>query len=346
MKVINKKLMITVLLIMMAFTVACSNGNSNNEASDQPTETETSSNDLVIAGVVFQEDQFMKLLSLGYQDAAKAAGVKILTGNTGGDQAKETELINTYIAQKVNGIAIAPLNQDSSVASLKKADEQGVKVAVTNINLTNADFIVGGFTSDNRNIGQVTGENAAEFIKTKLGGNAKIAIIQFKSLLPEPSADRVNGFLDAVKSVNPGVEVVADQDAWLQDKAVQVVGDVLTANPDVNVIWAANEGGTIGAAMAVKNAGLAGKVYVFGTDASDQLVSMLKEDDNILQAITGQDPYQMGYQAAELLIKGLKGEDISESKGKTKIVNGILLSRDNPDGIAAFEKDLQEKMSK
>ncbi|KPV55117.1 hypothetical protein QJ48_34915, partial [Paenibacillus sp. A3] len=158
--------------------------------------------------------------------------------------------------------------------------------------------------------------------------------------------DRRTVFLEEVKKVNPDVKVVADQDAWLQDKAVSVVGDILTAHPDVNVIWAANEGGTIGAAMAVKNAGKSGKVYVFGTDASYQLIAMLKEKDNILQAIAGQDPYNMGYKAMELLIKGLKGEDVSANKGKTTSVDGILLSRSNPEGIAKFEADLNAKMSK
>lgn len=302
--------------------------------------------ELAVAGIVFQEDQFMKLLSLGYQDAAKAAGVKVLTGNTGNDQGKEAELINTYLAQKVDGIAIAPLNQDSSVAALKKADDKGVKVSVTNISLTNAPFIVGGYTSENKNIGQVSGREAAQFIKEKLGGKAKIAILQFKSAMPQQSTDRVNGFLEEVKKVNPDVEVISDQDAWLQDRAVSVAGDILTAHPDVNIIWSANEGGTIGAVMAVKNAGKANKVFVFGTDASDQLISMLKDKDNILQAITGQDPYNMGYKAMELLIKDLKGEDVSASKGKTVVIDGILLSRSKPEDISRFEADLKAKMGK
>lgn len=348
MKTFKKATLLSLTLLLVLVLAACgSTGNSNEPAKTEDskgTEAPKVEQELVVAGVVFQEDQFMKLLSLGYQDAAKEAGVKILTGNTGNDQAKEAELINTYIGQKINGIAIAPLNQESSVAALKRADEKGVKVAVTNINLTNADFIAGGFTSDNVNIGQVTGEAAAQFIKENYAGKAKVAIVQYKGLLPEQSADRVKGFKEAVIAVNPDVEFVADQDAWLQDKGVQVVGDILTANPDVDIIWAANEGGTIGAVMAVKNAGKAGEVFVFGTDASDQLVSMLKAEDNILQAITGQDPYNMGYKAMEILIKGLKGEDVSASKGQSVIVDGILLSRANPDGIAAFEVDLKKKM--
>lgn len=302
--------------------------------------------DITVAGVVFQEDQFMKLLTIGYQDAANAAGVKCLTGNTGNDQAKEAELVNTYVAQKVGGIAIAPLNSESSVAALKKADESGVKISVTNIDLKNAPFIVGGFTSDSKNIGETTGKAAAKFIKEKLGGKANVAILQYKSQVPEQSTARVDGFKSALAEFGDGIKYVADQDAWLQDKAVAVAGDILTAHKDINVIFAANDGGTIGATMAVKNAGLSGKCFVFGIDTGDQQISMLKDKDNILQAITGQDPYNMGYKAMEALIKGLQGGDVSSTTGKTEIVPGALLSRDDPDGIAKFEADLKTKLGK
>ena len=50
---------------------------------------------------------------------------------------------------------------------------------------------------------------------------------------------------------------------------------MLTAHPEINVIWACNDGGTIGAAMAVQQAGLAGKVFVFGYDGGDQQTSMI-----------------------------------------------------------------------
>jgi simple sugar transport system substrate-binding protein/ribose transport system substrate-binding protein len=301
--------------------------------------------EVVVAGVVYLEDQFMKLLSLGYQDAAKDAGVKCLLGNTGNDQAKEVELINTYLAQKVNGIAIAPLNQATSVPVLKKAADS-VKIATTDSELTDTSFIVGGYTSDNKNLGRTTGEAAAQFIKEKFGGNAKIAIIQFKSLLPLKSADRVNGFLEAVREVNPNVQIVADQDAWMQDTAVQTAGDILTAHSDVDIIYAANDGGTIGSVMAVKNAGLAGKCFVFGIDIGDQQLAMLRDGDNILQAVTGQDPYQMGYNAMKALIDSIQDKDITATKGKNIIVPGILVNRGDPAGIQSFEENLRDKISR
>jgi simple sugar transport system substrate-binding protein/ribose transport system substrate-binding protein len=303
------------------------------------------SEEVVVAGVVFQEDQFMRLLSLGYQDAAKDAGVRVLLGNTGNDQAREAELVNTYVAQNVSGLVIAPLNPATSIPVLERASSS-IKIATTNTNLTNAPFIVGGYTSDNVNLGATSGEAAGKFIQEKLGGKAKIAILQFKSLLPEQSADRVNGFIDAVRKLNPDVEIVADQDAWLQDRAVQVAGDILTAHSDVNIIYGANDGGTIGAVMAVKNAGLAGKCFVFGIDTGDQQLAMLRDSDNILQAVTGQDPYQMGYNAMKVLIDAIQGKDFSATRGKTIIVPGLLVSRSDPAGIDAFEKNLQEKINR
>ena len=336
---------ILVLSISMLAVFSLAGCKTTGVATTAAAETTTAAAGLVVAGVVFQEDQFMKLLEAGYIDAAKKAGVKCLTGNTANDQSKEVELINTYIAQKINGLAIAPLDAKTSEPTLKKANDAGMKIAVTNVELTNAPYVVCGYTSDNKNIGQTTGAAAAKFIQEKLGGKANIAIVQFKSLLPVQSAARVDGFLEELKSL-PGVKVVADQDAWLQDKAITVVGDILTANKDINIIYAANEGGTIGATMAVKNAGLAGKVFTFGTDASEQLISMLKDSDNVLQAIAGQDPYNQGYNAMDTLIKALKGGDVSATQGKSTIVPGVLLSRDDLDGIKKFETDLAAKTGK
>lgn len=302
--------------------------------------------DITVAGVVFQEDQFMKLMQSGYEAAAKDAGVEVMLSNTNNDQAKEADLINTYVNQKIDGIAISPLNETSSMQALKVANEAGLEIAVGNTQLKDAPFVCGGYTSDNYNLGELTGKEARKFIEENLDGKARIAIIQFKSQLPEQSTARANGFMDQVKDLE-GVEFVADQDAWLQDSAVQVVTDLLTANEadgGIDIIWAANDGGTIGATMAVKNAGKAGETFVFGTDAAEQQAAFLKSDDNILQCVTGQDPFTIGYNTMDVLIKAIQGE--KGEYGKEVIVPGMVLTRTDLDAVETFEKDLAEKMGK
>ena len=85
---------------------------------------------------------------------------------------------------------------------------------------------------------------------------------------------------------------------------------MLQAHPDINLLWAANEGGTVAHANAVKTLGLGDKVAVFGTDMNNQMGQMLQAGDNILQGVTGQAPYQMGYDAFMTMVRVMNGEKV------------------------------------
>ena len=316
-------------------------GADNKEASQS--EDQGSSNK-TIAGIVFQEDQFFKLMSSGYEAAAKEYGYTIQLANVTNDQMKETELVNTYTAQGVAGIAISPLSYTISPEALKASSEAGIKITIANSDIGAYPFAEAAYTSDNFEFCKQTGEIAVEFIKEHYGEETvKLGILQFKTQIPETSAQRVDGFLAALDEGGVNYEIVADQDAWLQDAAVTKAGDILAANPDIDILFAANDGGTIGSVMAVENAGLAGQTYVFGTDASEQMVELLKADNNILQAVTGQDPYQIGYKTVETLIQSIENKE-TEDKGKTVIVAGIPLKRGDTETLDAYLKDLQSKM--
>lgn len=289
-----------------------------------------------IAGIVFQEDQFFRLVLFGMRDAAKKYDVELLEANSANRPDKEVQLINTYIANNVDAIAIAPLSAKSSAAALERAREKGIPVIVHNMTLE-TDVAAASIESDQFDIGASTGKAAREFIEKKLGGKARVAIIAFQSQLPEQSSLRSNGFKSEISKL-PGVRIVSEQDAWLAEQAVKKVGDILTANPDVNVVWSANEGGTVGAVMAVKNAGKAGKIAVFGTDTGEQLADFLLDEANVLQAITGQRPFEIGSMAVEAAVRVLKGEKVE----KKVSLPGFLLSREKPDEVRQFKERLKE----
>ena len=42
----------------------------------------TGSKELTVAGVVFQDDQFMKSMTQGFEDAGTKYGIKVVTANT------------------------------------------------------------------------------------------------------------------------------------------------------------------------------------------------------------------------------------------------------------------------
>lgn len=288
-----------------------------------------------VAGIGFQDDQFYKLIELGLKDGAEKTGVDLKIGTSANSLDKEISLLETYTASKVDAICIAPLSATASIPALKRAHEAGIKV-VTFDSILDADFQASNIKSDQIALGRATGEAARKHIEEKMGGKANIAILAYMTLAPEPCSMRVNGFKEAVSKL-PGVTFVAQQDAWLADKAVNVTERILTANPEVNLIWAANEGGTVGAVTAVKNAGKQGQIVVFGTDMSEQMAGFLLSPDNILQAVTGQKPFEIGSMAVQTVVKALKGEAVE----KQVTLSGQLFERSKPDEVTKYRDYLR-----
>jgi ABC-type sugar transport system substrate-binding protein len=289
-----------------------------------------------VAGIVFQEDQFFRLALFGMRDAARREGVELLEANSAGRPDKEIQLVNTYVAQGVDGIVISPLSARASISALERARAKGITVVTYNTTVESA-IPAAYIESDQVDLGASTGRAARAIIERRFGGKAVVALLAFQSQAPEQSTARASGFKREL-AVLPGVQIVAEQDAWLAEQAVKKAGDILTAHPEVNVIWAANEGGTVGAVMAVKNSGRAGKVLVFGTDTGEQLAEFLLNDDDILQAITGQRPFEIGSRAVETVLKVLKGERVEPRIA----LPGVLLTRERPDEVRIFKKRLAE----
>ena len=291
--------------------------------------------DRTVAGIVFQQDQYMKTVQMGMKSASDASGVTLLDANSDNKLEKESQLIDTYIARGVNAIALTPLSKDGSIPAIKKARDAGITV-VTFGTTVNGDGAQASVVSSDRDLGANTGKEAHAFLeKMAPGRKVKIATVAFKSLLPEQSNGRVDGFLDQVKNQ---VEVVSQQDAWLTEKAISVVSDIITANPDIEMIYAANEGGTIGAVQAVKKAGKEGKIFVFGIDGTEQLSKMLLDKDNVLQAVTAQQPFEVGrlaIQAANAILDKKPFE-------KNVLVPVLSLSRNSAEGVNKFLADLKK----
>jgi ABC-type sugar transport system substrate-binding protein len=283
-----------------------------------------------IAAIGLQEDQFYRLIDLGMKDAAQKLNVDLSTSNASGSLDKEISLIDTLTAQKPDAIVVAPQSVKASIPALQRAHDAGIKIVTYDAHIE-ADFPASDVRSDMISLGALTGKEAVDYINTKMGGKANVAIVAYNSLAAETSGQRTKGFKDEIAKL-PGVKVVAEQDAWIAANAITVVEGILTAHPEVNLIWSANEGGTVGAVTAVKNAGKAGKIVVFGTDISEQMADFLLSDDNILQAVTGQKPFDIGSMAIENAVKVAKGEKVE----KQVTTPGLLFSRRKPDEVKKY----------
>jgi len=288
-----------------------------------------------IAAVVLIKDQFQRMLQITMRKTAERYGATVIEGQSGGELDTEVELINEYTASDVDGICIFPVSETGSAAALEHAAKNGITIYCANINM-DYDWQTGYAMMDQYNIGELVGEFCAEYIKKHFPGQKpKTAIIQFSALLPEMSEQRTRGFLSKTADL---IEIVKDVDAWNADDSVIVAAEIINAYPDLDLFFCANEGGTEGTVMAVRNAGK--KIPVFGIDISEHLVNMLLDPDNILQALGGQDPIALGETSMKNLCLAMMGKEYETGV----ILPGIPLTREDPEGAKRYLKELLDAL--
>jgi ribose transport system substrate-binding protein len=117
---------------------------------------------------------------------------------------------------------------------------------------------------------------ANELFKTfKNPGQGKIVALQ-GLLANTPAAERFQGLQKAI-SEKSGVQLVQWVAAdWDRTKAYNDTKAMLIAHPDIDGVWCANDDMAMGAIQALKEAGLAGKVLVTGTDGIRDMFDAIK----------------------------------------------------------------------
>ena len=283
--------------------------------------------------VMLQGDQYFQGIQTGLKSAVKADGGTVVAANSNNDAGTEASAVQNMIQRQVDAVLMQPVSSTGSLATMKSITSAGIPlICYGNCTgeATSPSVVKGVVQSDNTALGTATGEAAAKYIKAKLGGTATIGILNCDAAA-ETCKLRKAGFKKALADAGINATYAADQEGYLADKATPVARDMLSASPNINLLWAANEGGTVGEVIASQQSGKA--IPVFGTDISAQLAGFLLAPDNILQATTGQDPQATAkgaYQQAKNAVAGKKNSPF-EIK-----VPGITYSRDNQSQVQDF----------
>lgn len=177
----------------------------------------------------------------------------------------QTAAVENFITQKVDVIVIAPADSRAMVGPVARALKAGITVVNFDVALDPAAQKKAGIDlafvgPDNRGGAKLAGDELAK----ALGPGAKVVIIE-----GNPGADnalqRKLGFEDAAKAGK--LNVVASQTAhWETEEANAVFTNILTANPDIKGVMAANDSMALGVAKAIDAAGKAGQIKVVGFD--------------------------------------------------------------------------------
>jgi len=252
---------------------------------------------------------FWGAMELGVREGAEAASVDYYLQAVESDQAAEPQLnvCNTMLERKPDAMITAAINSTILLPCLKRANDMEIPVVDLDGNLDHKIAEEAGvdiaFSIGSDNV--AAGAQGAEWLAGQLGGDATGPVLVIEGLSGNVTGQkRASGFAEKLAELAPGLEVVASLPGdWDRGKAANITNDILTANPDLVAIFAANDGMALGAVETVYAAGKDAQVTVIGVDGNSDAVKSIKSGR--LNASVAQLPYLVGKQAVEM-VKDLK----------------------------------------
>jgi ribose transport system substrate-binding protein len=236
------------------------------------------------------------------------------------DVVGQLNLLNNYIAQGVNGLVYAATDATAMTQVSTSATKAGIKVVGIDSGTDPQPSNVPLLATNNIAGARLAADQLAKAIGPSGG---KIAIIAFHAGT-QTNDQRVRGFESELKK-HPNLHLVATQYSQNDyNTALTVTANVLTANPDLKGLFAANESSDIGAVQAVRLAHRDGKVKIVGWDTSPDEVKGVRE--GIVSGLISQDPFRMGYdgvRAAAALVRG-QGKPRGENTGAVVVTRHNL----------------------
>jgi ribose transport system substrate-binding protein len=230
---------------------------------------------------------------LGLEFAGEELGVQ--TKFVGPVDYDMTAMINTFdqvIAEKPAGILVVGFDP-ALKPSIDKAIEAGIPVVTLDAEVYGSKrytFLGTG----NYNAGREGARKLAEAI----GGEGKIALIT--KVGQSNLEERLQGYKDELAENFPGIEVVQIIDDQSDSaKAADGLKAVLQRYPELKGVGCVEAAGGVGAATAVKELDLVGKVMIVSMDRDDGTLKFI--EDGVIYASVAQKTALMSYLGTKLL---------------------------------------------
>lgn len=249
------------------------------------------------------DNPFFVTLKEGAEKQAKALDYDLVVLDSQNDPAKELANVEDISVRGVKVLLINPTDSDAVGNAIAVANQKKLPV-ITLDRAANKGQVVSHIASDNT----AGGEMAGNYIAEKLGKGAKI--IQLEGIAGTSAArERGAGFAKAAQAHD--FKILASQPAdFDRSKGLNVMENLLTAQPEVQGVFAQNDEMALGALRAIQAAGKKDLVLV-GFDGTDDGVKAVKGGK--MAATIAQQPEKIGEIGVQTADKVLKGEKVEAS---------------------------------
>ncbi|GAB6676087.1 substrate-binding domain-containing protein [Streptococcus uberis] len=304
MKCIKKLGFLALFLSMVLLLGACGKtGLGNSSASSSKEVTKKAAKDLKLGvSISTTNNPYFVAMKDGLDKFAGEKKVSLKVADAQDDAARQADDIQNFISQNVDAILINPVDSKAVISSIKAANSANIPVILIDRGSEGGDVLT-TVASDNVEAGKM----AAEFVVKELGEKAKAFEL---SGVPGASAtvDRGKGFNKIAKTK---LDVLSSQSAnFDRAKALNTAQNMIQGHKDVQVIFAQNDEMALGAAQAVKSAGLK-DILIVGIDGQPDAHDAIKNGD--ITATIAQQPAKMGEIAIQAAIDHYQGKKVKKT---------------------------------
>jgi ribose transport system substrate-binding protein len=245
---------------------------------------------------------FFVTMKEGAEAKAEALGYELIVLDSQNDPSKELSNVEDLTVRGVKAILINPTDSDAVSNAIRMANRSGIPVLTLDRGASRGK-VVSHIASDN----VAGGEMAGQYITDTIGANAKV--IQLEGIAGTSAArERGQGFMQAVDKNK--MDLLGSQPAdFDRTKGLNVMENMLAANPDVQAVFAQNDEMALGALRAVQASGK--DVLIVGFDGTKDGIAAVNR--GILGATIAQQPGLIGALGVEAADKVLKGQAVEKS---------------------------------
>lgn len=250
------------------------------------------------------DNPFFVDLKDGAEAKAAELGLAISVVDAQDDPARQLSGIEDLIARQVDLILVNPTDSAAIIPAILAANKAGIPVISVDRD-ADGGVVVAHIASDNVLGGSMAGEFVAELLK----GKGKVVELEG---IPGTNAarERSEGFNKIIDKYED-IRIVARQEAGFdRAKGLNVMENILQAQPEIDVVFAHNDEMALGALIAIQAAGRADEIKIVGFDATDDAVKAVKEGRML--ATVAQQPRLIGALGVETALKVLEGETVDE----------------------------------
>lgn len=315
----KKRFAFPALLAALGLTLAgCSGavdtGSSDTSAGDSGADTsvatlpESCSGDNPYLAVLLpnQTNPYYVAMKAGFEEEGAAKGFDVEVQIADDDDAKQLSQAEAMLEKDPCAMALNAVKSEPAAAIVKAANDKGVPVFSVNVTLDENALAAQGATiiqylgADNY-AGDV---QSAEAVLADFGDDADLKIGFVSEPDEVPVQIRDQGFEETI-AANPNAEVVTKVDGNVKvDDSLRVTTEMLSGNPDINVIFASTGPAAQGALEAVRTDNLDVKVYGFcpGPDVST--------NDSDFPFCVPQEPRDYGIRVVDQIRDYVDGNDV------------------------------------